>query len=311
MAQLLQAFPDDLRVIYRHYPLISIHDKAALAVQASEAAGLQDKFWEMHDLLLGGLNEWNSKSIQEFQDWLVLQASQLGLDREKFVDDMNSESIQKLAQDAWESNSSMGLPGTPVFLVNGEPFNVSLSYSNMEAFIKKTLLEQDQYKVCPEMVVDSNKSYTATINTEKGDIKIELLPDVAPVAVNNFIFLAQQGWYDDVTFHRVIPDFMAQTGDPSGTGMGGPGYEFDNEILSDLKFDAPGMVGMANSGANTNGSQFFITYAPAPHLDGGYTIFGRVITGMDILKNLTPRDPSQSEDLPAGDRIIGITIEEN
>jgi cyclophilin family peptidyl-prolyl cis-trans isomerase len=128
--------------------------------------------------------------------------------------------------------------------------------------------------------------------------------------VNNFIFLARSGWFNNVTFHRVLPNFVAQTGDPSGTGMGGPGYAFVNEISPDLKYDKAGMVGMANSGPDTNGSQFFITYAPTPQLDGSYTIFGQVIQGMDVAKNLAARDPSQGLDLPPGDKILSVEIEE-
>jgi cyclophilin family peptidyl-prolyl cis-trans isomerase len=127
--------------------------------------------------------------------------------------------------------------------------------------------------------------------------------------VNSFIFLAQNGWFDGVTFHRVIPNFVAQAGDPSGTGYGTPGYAFKNEI-SDLKFDSPGVVGMANAGADSNGSQFFITYSAQPTLDGSYTIFGKVIQGMDVAKNLTPRDPSKGTDLPPGDTILSVTIDE-
>jgi cyclophilin family peptidyl-prolyl cis-trans isomerase len=145
------------------------------------------------------------------------------------------------------------------------------------------------------------------LHTEKGDITLDLFADKAPLAVNNFVFLARQGWFDGITFHRVLPDFMAQTGDPTGTGYGGPGYAFDNEI-TDLKFDGPGVLGMANAGPGSNGSQFFITYAPAPHLDGGFTIFGRLISGMDVLQKLTPRDPSQPVELPPGDKLVHVTI---
>jgi cyclophilin family peptidyl-prolyl cis-trans isomerase len=140
---------------------------------------------------------------------------------------------------------------------------------------------------------------------------IQLYAAQAPLAVNSFVFLARQHWFDGVTFHRVIPGFVAQAGDPSGTGRGGPGYVFDNEIRPDLLFDKPGVVGMANSGPDTNGSQFFITYSPQPQLDGGYTVFGQVTAGMDILGSLTPRDPQSGGDLPAGDKILGITIEEH
>ncbi|KPL82902.1 peptidylprolyl isomerase [Thermanaerothrix daxensis] len=161
------------------------------------------------------------------------------------------------------------------------------------------------------MVINPTRQYTATLKTEKGDIVIRLYADKAPFTVNNFVFLARNGWYNGVTFHRVIPDFVAQTGDPTGTGLGGPGYQFPNEIDPNLKYDRAGIVGMANAGPNTNGSQFFITYQALPDLDGNYPIFGEVISGMDVLKALTPRDPDQSQGvLPPGDKILSVTIEE-
>ncbi len=161
----------------------------------------------------------------------------------------------------------------------------------------------------PAMQIDVNKSYTATLHTAKGDIVIALLPQAAPVTVNNFVFLARQGYYDGVTFHRVLPGFVAQGGDPTGAGSGGPGYFIPNETDAGLTFDSEGIVAMANSGPDRNGSQFFITYAPQPSLDGGYTIFGRVTRGMDAALALTPRDPSQNPNAP-GDKINSVTIEE-
>jgi cyclophilin family peptidyl-prolyl cis-trans isomerase len=128
--------------------------------------------------------------------------------------------------------------------------------------------------------------------------------------VNSFLFLAGNGWFDDITFHRVIPGFMAQTGDPSGTGRGNAGYFFQNEIDPNLKFDRAGMVGMANQGPDTNGSQFFITYAPASHLDGAYTIFGQVLSGMEVLEKLTPRNPQENPGASPGDRLISVEITE-
>jgi cyclophilin family peptidyl-prolyl cis-trans isomerase len=130
------------------------------------------------------------------------------------------------------------------------------------------------------------------------------------MAVNNFVFLARSGWFDGITFHRVLPDFIAQAGDPTATGFGGPGYTFGNEVSPDLMFDRAGLLAMANAGPDSNGSQFFITFAPAPHLDGGYTIFGEVIEGMTVVQSLTPRDPSRSMDLPPGDVIQAVIIEE-
>jgi cyclophilin family peptidyl-prolyl cis-trans isomerase len=169
--------------------------------------------------------------------------------------------------------------------------------------------EPKQYESAPEMTIDPSKKYFATIEMEKGgEIVLELYPDKAPITVNSFVFLANEGFFDGVTFHRVLEGFMAQGGDPTGTGMGGPGYQFVSEI-SDLLFDKAGVLAMANSGPDTNGSQFFITFAPAEFLNGGYTIFGQVIEGMDVVNAITRRDPDQAPDF-AGDAIKTITITE-
>jgi cyclophilin family peptidyl-prolyl cis-trans isomerase len=159
------------------------------------------------------------------------------------------------------------------------------------------------------MIIDPAKSYQATIVTAKGDIVVELYADRVPTTVNNFVYLAREGFYDDTTFHRVIAGFMAQAGDPLGTGTGGPGYTFNDEFDQTLRHDGPGVLSMANRGTNTNGSQFFITYEATPWLDGRHAVFGRVIEGMDVLQSLTPRDPSTN---PAfeGDAILTIIIQE-
>ena len=168
----------------------------------------------------------------------------------------------------------------------------------------------DQYSAAPPMTIDTSKQYFATFKMAKGgEFVVKLFPDKAPKTVNNFVFLAQQGFYDGTTFHRVLDGFMAQGGDPTGTGMGGPGYQFEDEFSPDLTFDRAGLLAMANSGPNTNGSQFFITYAPTPHLNGKHTIFGEVIEGMDVVNNITRRDPDQSPDFE-GDAIETITITE-
>jgi cyclophilin family peptidyl-prolyl cis-trans isomerase len=167
-----------------------------------------------------------------------------------------------------------------------------------------------QWSAPPPMTIDVNKQYTAHIVTVKGTIDIQLLPKDAPKTVNSFVFLARQGFYDGVTFHRVIPNFMAQGGDPTGTGVGGPGYQIPNETSTGLKFDQAGLLAMANAGPDTNGSQFFITYAPAPSLNGGYRIFGRVTAGLNVALALTPRDPQANPTAPPGDKINTITIDE-
>jgi len=163
----------------------------------------------------------------------------------------------------------------------------------------------------PAMQIDPTKQYFATLKTEKGDIRIQLFADKAPQTVNNFVFLARQGFYDNITFHRVIPGFMAQTGDPTGTGSGGPGYTIPDEFTPELRHDQPGTVSMANKGQpNTGGSQFFITYGPALHLDGHHTVFGRVVEGMEVLEQLTERRPSQTPNAPPGDKLLSVEIEE-
>ena len=163
-----------------------------------------------------------------------------------------------------------------------------------------------RYDAPPPMTIDTEKTYYATIKTEKGDIRLLFFDDVAPMTVNNFVFLARQGFYDGCTFHRVIPGFMAQAGDPTGTGSGGPGYTFPDEFSPYLSHDSAGILSMANAGPDTNGSQFFLTYAPQAHLDGRHSIFGKVVDGMEVLLSLTPRDP----DAPPGDMIYTIVIEE-
>lgn len=166
---------------------------------------------------------------------------------------------------------------------------------------------QTQYTSEPEILINTDGKYLANMHLAKGgDILIELYTKDAPITVNSFIFLACKGFFDGVTFHRVLEGFMAQGGDPTGTGMGGPGYEFVNEY-SDLSFDKAGVVAMANAGPDTNGSQFFITFGPTEFLDGGYTIFGQVIEGMDVVLSITLRDPDFK---PAftGDVIESVTI---
>jgi cyclophilin family peptidyl-prolyl cis-trans isomerase len=152
-----------------------------------------------------------------------------------------------------------------------------------------------QWSKPPALEIDLKKSYTAVIHTDKGDITIKLHADKTPKTVNNFVFLSRQGFYNDTIFHRVIKDFMAQGGDPTGTGRGGPGAEFADEFSPSLKHDKPGILSMANAGPNTNGSQFFITHVPTPWLDRKHSVFGEVTEGMDVLLSIPPRDPSRPE----------------
>jgi cyclophilin family peptidyl-prolyl cis-trans isomerase len=166
-----------------------------------------------------------------------------------------------------------------------------------------------QYSSAPAMTIDVKKQYFATFKMAKGgEFIVQLFPDKAPITVNSFVFLAKEGFYNGVTFHRVLEGFMAQGGDPTGTGGGGPGYEFVNE-KNDLAFDKPGVVAMANAGPNTNGSQFFIMFGPYGLSESDYTIFGQVTSGMDVVNAITRRDPDQNPSSP-GDAITSVTISE-
>jgi peptidyl-prolyl cis-trans isomerase B (cyclophilin B) len=166
-----------------------------------------------------------------------------------------------------------------------------------------------KYAALPLMTIDPSAGYTANIKTNKGNILIELFPASAPKTVNSFVFLANDGFYDGVIFHRVIPNFMIQGGDPTGTGTSGPGYRFEDEIDSKLGFDKPGILAMANSGPGTNGSQFFITTAATPHLNGNHTIFGKVLEGQDVADTIStvPSGPGNKPNQPIVIQGIEIT----
>jgi len=165
-----------------------------------------------------------------------------------------------------------------------------------------------QWNKPPQLTLDSGKKYKAIMETDLGKMVIDLFSDKVPKTVNNFVFLAREGFYDGIIFHRVIADFMAQAGDPTGKGSGGPGYKFEDEFDPSLKHDKKGILSMASAGPNTNGSQFFITHRATPHLDGKHSVFGLVIEGLDVLMSIPPRDPSRLQDSAV--KIQKITIQE-
>lgn len=153
-----------------------------------------------------------------------------------------------------------------------------------------------RYEKPPQKQIDPSKKYVALFETDQGNFEVDLFADKAPLTVNNFVCLARDGFYDGLTFHRVIRDFMAQGGDPTGTGRGGPGYQFADEFHPTLRHDGPGVLSMANAGPNTNGSQFFITHVATPWLDGKHSVFGRVRKGMDVVLAIPERDPMRDGD---------------
>jgi cyclophilin family peptidyl-prolyl cis-trans isomerase len=310
MDRLLDENPDEVQVVSRIFPLISVNDKAAIAAQAAEAAAEQGQFWEMRELLYQQQETWIPLTIEDFKQWLTAQAADLEMDVHQFKTDLEREDIVTEVQQAWEDGQKMGLPGTPLVLINGQIYGGPRDYNSLNDILQLIVLGDRQFTACPPVTVQTDKQYLATLHTEKGDVTLQLFANKAPFTVNSFLFLARNGWYDDITFHRVISDLFAQTGDPSGTGKGNPGYYVVTEIDPTLTFNKPGMVAMVNSGPDTSGSQFFITYAPAAQFDGKYTIFGEVLSGMEALEQLTARDAQPGEATPPGDQLLGITIEE-
>jgi len=310
LAQLQQEYPDDVRIVYRHFPLVDIHDKAQLAAEASEAAGAQGKFWKMHDLLFEQQAAWVNLPIADFRKSLDDYATQLQLDAAQFAADLDGGKFTPKIQSAYQTATGIGLPGTPFLLFNGVPYQGPVDHWAFAALVKLEKLKSRQFSAPPPEVIDPFKKYVATLHTARGEVQIELFAERTPLTVNNFVFLAREGWFDNITFHQMLPGLVALTGDPSGTGFGGPGYFIPDEIVPEFKFDAAGWVGMANAGPDTNGSQFFITLGPLPDLNGKYTLFGKVVSGLDVVQQITPRDPTANPEAPPGDVITKITIAE-
>ncbi len=297
---------DDLRIVYRHFPLNSIHDKAQITAEAAEAAGAQGAFWEMHDLLYERYMGWARLSADEMPDLLAGYAEDLGLDVDQFSSDLEDHTFEQKVNQQAESARAMGLPGTPSIIINGQMYLTNqwgLSFQGVDAFTRLALLTPRMYDSPPEQVIDTGRQYQATLHTDAGDIVIELDAAQAPLNVNSFVFLAQEGWYDGNMFFLVIPDMVAQAGDPTNTGAGYPGYGCGFEA-TDLGFDEPGIVAVAG------GSQFFITMDAMPNLQGRYTVIGRVVEGMDIVRTLTPRNPMAEENPPPGSILESVEIEE-
>jgi cyclophilin family peptidyl-prolyl cis-trans isomerase len=315
LKRLVDAKPEDVQIVYRHLPLTSIHPLARKAAEASEAAGAQGAFWEYHDLLYERQSDWSSLSAADARDYFVGLAEELNLDVTRFSDELDGGVYTDYVIAAEQEAANLGINSTPSAILDGQiytqlPRDLPVWEDYVETAVQLQLLTDRQYDAPPPMALEEGLRYFARVTMENGgEFRIELLPESAPQTVNSFVFLANEGWFDGVTFHRVLPGFVAQTGDPTGTGGGGPGYTIPNEIDPALTHATVGMVSMANAGPDTNGSQWYITLADVSQLDGGYTIFGQVVEGMEVVQAISPRDPSVNPDAPPGDRIERITIE--
>lgn len=306
-------YPGSIRLIWRHLPDTRSHGKAALTLQASEAAAAQGQFWAMHDQLFAHQSEWTGLDQVNFRAVLSEYAATVGLDVTRFNVEVDGGLYTPMVEAALRDAAALEIVGAPQLLFNGTPYSGRDDLFGLNEAVRLALLEQRHFSSPPEMVIDTTKNYRATLVTDKGTIVINLFDDQAPITVNNFVFLAQTGWYDNITFYYVIPDFAAETGDPSDTGRGSPGYTIPYEPGSSTP-DRAGLVAMSHPpGLPDNaGSAFFITLAPLQTAET-YTIFGEVVEGMDVVRSLTPRnanDPVNFPDPPPGDHVITITIEE-
>ncbi len=310
LKQIRLTHTNDVRLIYINTP-ISSRDKDALAIQAVESADLQGKFWEMHDLLFEKQSEWSPLAPAAFEAWAMQQANNLGMDLTKFQADFHGKTVADRLKQAVQSSAAQPLSPPILFVNSASRYTGLADFASLDAVVRMEALAARQFTTCPSWVIDPLKQYLATLHTAKGNVVIQLFADKAPLAVNNFVFLARRGWYDDITFYKMVPDFIVMTGDPSETGMGNPGYLFTTEISANLHFDQPGLVAMDNSGPDTNGSRFLITLAPAAQLYGQYTIIGKVLTGMDVLSALSLRNPQPGVYLSQGDKLINVIIQEH
>jgi cyclophilin family peptidyl-prolyl cis-trans isomerase len=305
LEQLLKEFPNDLRAVFRHFPLPS-HPNSLLATQATEAAGMQGKFYEVSDLIFAQQATWSPMDSAAFETWLVSQAETLGLNKDQFLTDMKSAAVVQKALDYQKQAMDAGVSYTPFLMVNGRIWE-GIDLPNMRILVKLLREEKNLFPECPTTVLEAGKQYTATIETEVGNIVLKLQTDKVPLSTNAFVWLVQQGWYDNTSFFNVVRGDPTQvevalTGDRTETGYGTAGFNISPEIVPELKFDKAGMVGFVN------GSQLFITYGPIANLDGRYTVLGEVIEGMDVVQKLAVTPIDSAGNLASGTKITKVTI---
>ena len=317
-----ERYPNDVRLVYRHRPFPeSFHDKSILASQALEAAGKQGKFQEMKNFLferqsrdpntypetadLPDSEFWVPVSPDQFDEWLAERVPELGIDSQQFLTDLFSDKIVKKIQTAQNSANSLGINGTPTVFINSHKWpEQQRSLEMFSIYVELILNEGRGYSSCPDKVINSSKDYSATLFTTKGEIQVELYDDIAPNAVNSFVFLAQEGWYDDMPI--LVQDDFILTGDPSGTSYGGAGFVTADELSDELSLEDAGMLASFSRGPDLNGSAFFINKTALSGQEGR-TVFGKVTEGMEVVRSLEPRGNIFD---PPADTLITISISE-
>jgi len=307
--QIQELYPDTVSIAYRNFPL-SYHENAFAAAIIAEAAGRQGAFWDMATTLYYDQATWYALSEEELLEYALSKAEELGLDVSQFQEDLTDKDLQAALEQEVSENATMGIGYTPFVIINGNLFLNSMGEPNILSLI--SVAGYGGYEECPPMVIENGKAYTAEIITNYGTITAELFPESAPTTVNSFIFLAQNDWYDGVAFHRIVEDFIAQAGDPSGLGYLGSGYLTEDEIDPNLTFDGVGVLAMAKANDDKNGSQFFITLVPSSQLDEEFTIFGQVSEdSFSVLESLPPTEGGNVPDDAEPVIIEDILIIEN
>lgn len=301
--------PDDLRLVFRHLPLVHAFDKDSLAGQAAEAAGALGGFWQMARALAERRAEWSVLPPGDFVPWVTDLAGELGLDVEAFRSDLDNGRYAAFMMATYEEAIASGLPGGPVLYLNGSLVRVPPTPLNLEAAVRLQVLSASTFQNPPAMSLRAGADYFATFVFDEGEVVAQLLPDVAPEAVNSFVFLARQGWFDDTLIYRVVPGRWIEAGDPSATGLGDSGYHLPDEIDASWTFDDDGRLALASVGPGTGSSRFLITLAPLPELNGTRTIFGRILRGLDFLQGLAARDPAEALLDPNGVVLKKVLVE--
>ncbi len=288
----LQALhPEDVCLVFRDFPQLTVREKSALAAQAAASAAEQGRFWELHDLLFTRYGEWSSLTPDEFSAWLARVAPTAGVDATVLSSDLQTRRFEPYVADAYNQAVASGIPIAPYLFFGRDLFVLPQTLEYLEANVRLTLLAERQFASPPDFTLDLTADYLARIRLNIGEVIIDLYEDTAPQAVNSFVFLAQNGWYDDTPAFSVVRGQYVEFGDPTGTGLGWPGYSYGLESSPTITFDRPGVVGMTGEDPATNGSRFFVALTALPMFDGERTVLGQVISGLDLLESLPARDP--------------------
>jgi cyclophilin family peptidyl-prolyl cis-trans isomerase/protein-disulfide isomerase len=306
LSSLLALHPDDIRLVFRDFPLLPLYDKTSLATQAAASAAAQGDYWAMHDLLYARHAEWETLTPEQFAAWLPAAARSAGLDAAQLADDLKTRRYEPYVAEAYNRSVAEGIPGAPFLFFNRDLFLLPPTLENLEANVRLTLLAGKQFGGYPPMNLAAGVDYRARLRLNVGEIVIDLYEDSAPQAVNSFVFLAENHWYDGTPFYRVVRGQFVEAGDPSGTGFGTPGYSYSLETTPARRFDRPGVVGIDSDDPSTLGSRFFISLTSLPLFDPARTVLGQVTSGLDRLDALAARDPL--EDLLIGPEAVILDV---